>query len=66
MVSPRRMSYGFDGNTDMHGSLYDALPPSSYCHLRRRRPSDRAQGMQDHWVQVAQTQNMIGLRSWTC
>jgi hypothetical protein len=48
MVSPRHMSYGFDGNTDMHGSLYDVLPLSSYRHLRRRRLSDRAQGMQDH------------------
>ena len=65
MVSPRRMSYGFDGNTDMHGSLYDALPPSSYRHLRHRQLSDRVQEMQDHWVQAAQTQNTIGLRSWT-
>ena len=66
MVSPRRMSYGFDDNTNMHGSLYDALPLSSYRRLLRRRLSDRAQGMQDHWAQAAQPQNTIDLCSWTC
>jgi hypothetical protein len=45
MVFPHRMSCGFDGSTDMRGSLYDALQSSSYHRHHRHQQSYQVRGM---------------------